>query len=268
MDFPRVIATDLDGTLLRSDGTLSDRTRRALDLAAAQGAYLIAVTARPIRWLDRLVPEFTTLPHVIASNGALCYDLATGTAYDLLPFPAETLPLLIAALKDAIPGAGIAVETPSGLSREDAYVPSPRDPDADDAGRRVGPIDELLDQPVVKLLAARRDRTSSDLFADASLVVGDTAHLTYSSNAGLLELGPPNVTKASTLAAWCAARGIAAHEVVAFGDMPNDLPMLDWAGRSYAVANAHPDVLATADGVTAGHNDDGVAAVLEELLDD
>jgi Cof subfamily protein (haloacid dehalogenase superfamily) len=265
--FPRVIATDLDGTLLRSDGSVSDRTRAALDLAAARGAHVLAVTARPIRWLDRLIPQFTTLPHVIAANGAICYDLATGTAYDLLPFPDGVIPVLLAHLREALPGAGIALETPIGLFREAAYVPSRFDADETDAGRRVGPLEDLLDQPVVKLLVAQRDRPSAELFAAVAPTVGGIAHLTYSTNNGLLELGPPDVTKASTLAAWCAARGIDARDVAAFGDMPNDLPMLVWAGRSFAVANAHPDVLAAAGSVTGSNDEDGVAAAIEGLFD-
>ncbi len=74
------------------------------------------------------------------------------------------------------------------------------------------------------------------------------------------------MTKATALAALASERGIRPQEVVAFGDMPNDLPMLTWAGTAYAVANAHPDVLAAVDHVTAANNDDGVALVLEDLF--
>jgi hypothetical protein len=74
------------------------------------------------------------------------------------------------------------------------------------------------------------------------------------------------VTKASALGEWCAARGINSADVFAFGDMPNDLPMLAWSGRSFGVANAHPDVLDTVDEVCASNDDDGVAQVLEAVL--
>ena len=73
------------------------------------------------------------------------------------------------------------------------------------------------------------------------------------------------MSKAAALAELCAELGIEATEVVAFGDYPNDLPMLEWAGYAVAVANAHPDVLAAADEVTASNADDGVAVVLERL---
>ncbi|OLE28418.1 MAG: hypothetical protein AUG49_02490 [Catenulispora sp. 13_1_20CM_3_70_7] len=240
---PKVIATDLDRTLLRTDGSTSARTRAALDLAMERGVHVIAVTARPIRWLDRLAPAFGRLPHVIASNGAACYDLAAALAYDLRPFEAATLPELLAAMRTALPAARFALETPTGMLREPEYVLSP-----------------------LKIVVADRERHSAAMFAEALPAVGTLAHLTYSTHRGLLELGPPAVTKASTLAAWCAARGIDAADVVAFGDMPNDVPMLRWAGRSWAVANADEQVKAAASGITASNDEDGVARVVEEFF--
>jgi len=267
---PKVIATDLDRTLLRSDGTTSERTRAALDLAMDHGAQVIAVTARPIRWLARLKPVFGRLPHVIASNGAACYDLATDVAYDFRPFDAATLPRLLADVRSVLPQARFALETPTGMLREPEYVLSPFDMDDDDPGRRVVGYEELVPAlagvPLLKVVVADRGRNSADMFAEALPVVGVAGHLTYSTNRGLLELGPPEVTKASTLAAWCAARGIDAANVVAFGDMPNDVPMLRWAGRSWAVDNATEDTKAAATGVTAGNDEDGVAQVVEELF--
>jgi Cof subfamily protein (haloacid dehalogenase superfamily) len=269
---PRVIATDLDRTLLRTDGTTSERTRAALALAAAHGVHVLAVTARPTRWMDRLVPQFgTVLPQVIAANGAVCYDLAERRSYDARPFDGAVLPGLLGRLRAALPGAGIALETATGLVRETAYVPSVFDGDDTDPGRRVCAFEELLagvgGEPVLKMIVAQRERPSADMFAEAEPAVGTVAHVTYSTNGGLLEVGPPAVTKASTLAAWCAARGIAAGDVAAFGDMPNDLPMLRWAGRSYAVANAAPDVLAAAGQITGSNDEDGVAAVIEGFFD-
>ena len=75
------------------------------------------------------------------------------------------------------------------------------------------------------------------------------------------------MTKASTLALLCADLGVDAADVIAFGDMPNDLPMLAWAGTSYAMANAHPTVRAAADHVAPGHDEDGVAQVLAGVFD-
>jgi Cof subfamily protein (haloacid dehalogenase superfamily) len=265
---PQVIATDLDRTLLRTDGTTSGRTRAALDLAMDRGAHVIAVTARPVRWLDRLKPCFGRLPHVIASNGAVCYDLAAGVAYDARPFEPESVPKLLAGLRTAVPGSRFALETPTGMVREAEYVVSILEDE--DAGRHVVPYEELAvavaDQPLLKILVTDRTRHSADMFAEALPAVGSLGHLTYSTNGGVLELGPPGVTKASTLAVWCAARDIDAADVVTFGDMPNDVPMLRWAGRSWAVANAVEEAKAAATGIAASNDEDGVAQVVEELF--
>lgn len=270
MNPPLVIATDLDRTLLRSDQTTSDRTRAALDMAMDRGAHVIAVTARPIRWLDRLKPCFGRLPHVIASNGAVCYDLAAGVSYDARPFEPVTLPNLLAGLRAALPTARFALETAHGMVREADYELSVFDQDGDDAGRRVVAFEDLpaavAEAQVLKILITDRMRESAGMYAEALPVVGVLGHLTYSTNRGVLELGPPGVTKASTLAAWCAARGIGAADVVTFGDMPNDVPMLAWAGRSWAVANAVQEAKDAAKSVAAGNDEDGVAQVVEALF--
>jgi hydroxymethylpyrimidine pyrophosphatase-like HAD family hydrolase len=104
------------------------------------------------------------------------------------------------------------------------------------------------------------------MLAAAQQALTVPAEISHSGGRGLVEIAPPGATKASTLAWYCAARGIDPGAVVAFGDMPNDLPMLAWAGSSYAVANAHPDVLRGASGSTASNDEDGVAAVLEKLI--
>lgn len=121
-------------------------------------------------------------------------------------------------------------------------------------------------EPVLKILAYHPSINPDDFLATARLAVGDRATITRSSPSALLEISGPGVSKASTLALSCAERGISHEEVVAFGDMPNDVEMLTWAGRSYAMGNAHPDVLAAASGRTVANNEDGVAVVIERLL--
>ncbi|MGH3496499.1 MAG: HAD family hydrolase [Nocardioidaceae bacterium] len=115
-------------------------------------------------------------------------------------------------------------------------------------------------------MLARCDSVApSEFHRRVAAVVGDRAVPAYSGASGLAEISAAGVTKAAALASWCTDLGIDQGEVWAFGDMPNDLPMLAWAGRSYAVANAHPDVLAMADRRCGSNDDDGVAEVLEQL---
>lgn len=257
---PRVVATDLDGTIVRSDGTISARTRAALATVEQAGALVVLVTGRPPRWLADIADATGHRGIAICANGAVQYDLHTEQIVDADPLPADQVHAITQALRAAIPGLHFAVEGETGFGHEANYRSRwPTGPDT-----AVGTIDELVTRPVLKLLGRHPDMDSDDLLAAAQEVIAaDVATLTHSSRDGLVEISPAGVTKATALARLCHAHGLGAADVLAFGDMPNDLAMLSWAGRSVAVANAHPDVLAAADEVTASNDDDGVALVLE-----
>jgi Cof subfamily protein (haloacid dehalogenase superfamily) len=258
----RMIATDLDGTVVRSDGTISARTRAALGTAEGAGAVIVLVTGRPPRWLSGIAEQTGHRGLAICANGALLFDLATEMVIGAHPLPVETLQHLVEVLREAIPGIAFAVErVDDGFHHEPAYHPRWDS----DQSLITAEIDSLLEVPASKLLARHGSFDADDLLAAARAAVGDetVATLTHSSADGLLEISAAGVSKASALADYAAEHGIAAAEVIAFGDMPNDLPMLAWAGHSVAVANAHPEVLEAADEVTASNDDDGVARVLE-----
>ena len=129
-----------------------------------------------------------------------------------------------------------------------------------------GALEEVVGAATIKLLARHEELAPQEFWDLAAEAVGDLAVVTWSSDSSLLEISAPGVTKASTLAIVADELGVAGSDVVAFGDMPNDLPMLEWAGTSYAVANAHPTVLAAADHVAPHHEDDGVAVTLARIF--
>ena len=166
-------------------------------------------------------------------------------------------------LRAALPDIAFAVETETGFAHESTYVVRY------DVGQAVAVdhIERIYDGPAAKLLARHEKIGPDELLEAARKVVGDLVELTHSSDSGLLEISATGVSKATTLAKVCAERGVDAADVVAFGDMPNDLPMLAWAGRSYAVAGGHPDVLAAADAIVDPPEQDGVARELERLFD-
>ncbi|MBC7596212.1 MAG: HAD-IIB family hydrolase [Kineosporiaceae bacterium] len=259
---PRVIATDLDGTLLHSDGSLSDRTRAAILRAEAAGITTVFVTARPPRWLDSLA--YAVGPHgtVLCGNGAFVYDVPTKTVTEQYPLADLLLRELLADLRHAVPDITFAVEGADGLGREEAFVYRSEQPGT----HTVGTLAELTSAPVGKLLGRCESLDSAKFLELVMTALGGRAELGYSGASGLAEITAPGVTKAAGLQRWCDARGVGAHEVWAFGDMPNDLPMLHWAGTSFAVGNAHADVLAIAQHVCPSNNDDGVAHTLEILL--
>jgi hydroxymethylpyrimidine pyrophosphatase-like HAD family hydrolase len=124
-------------------------------------------------------------------------------------------------------------------------------------------LEDLLSAPAVKLLIRKAGASSADMAATLSGYLGDAGDITYSTNNGLVEVVPRGVDKATGVAQVARPLGITDEDVVAFGDMPNDVPLLLRAGLGVAMANAHPDALAAADEVTASNADDGVARVLE-----
>jgi Cof subfamily protein (haloacid dehalogenase superfamily) len=264
---PRIIASDLDGTLLRSDGTVSERTRAALTLAEAAGLCIVFVTGRPPRWMDS-VSEVTG-PHGVAicSNGAAVYDVRRRRLLSSSPLRREDALAVVEAVRSELPGVGFAFEYPDGFAYEPHYA-SPMW-DAGAAGG-VAPAEEILGSAVgdqvFKVLARHPVLDPDEFMRRARAAAGQYAEITRSSP--MLEISAPGVSKATALARWCAERGVTADEVVAFGDMPNDLPMLAWAGTAYAVANAHPQVLAATLDRAGDHDQDGVAEVIERLVHD
>jgi Cof subfamily protein (haloacid dehalogenase superfamily) len=258
---PRVVATDLDGTIVRSDGTISARTREALAAVERAGAMVVLVTGRPPRWLTDIAEETGHRGLAIAANGAVVWDLHAERVVASYPLEHGMVRDIAAALRAEIPDLGFAVESVSdGFGHEPGYRPRW----STDDQTIVADLEALLSRPVAKLLARHEGMTADELLDRAKTLVDEQwATLTHSSRDGLLEISAAGITKASTLTSLCAERGYAAGDVVAFGDMPNDLPMLAWAGHGVAVANAHPSVLAAVDEVTASNDDDGVATVLE-----
>ncbi|ATL29016.1 HMP-PP hydrolase (pyridoxal phosphatase) Cof [Streptomyces formicae] len=272
-----MIATDLDGTLLRDDKSVSDRTVAALAAAEEAGIEVFFVTGRPARWMNVVSDHVHGHGLAICGNGAAVVDLHGGPGahrfVKLRELERETALDVVRRLRAAAPGTSFAIERTGGLHHEETYPPLHMEP-----GESVAPAEKLLaadpddsavaDQPVLKVLAHHPELAPDEFLVVARAAIGDRATVTRSSPSALLEISGPGVSKASTLELCCAERGITPEEVVAFGDMPNDIEMLTWAGTSYAMGNAHPDVVAAASGRTVANNEDGVAVVIEQILAD
>ncbi len=262
---PKVVACDLDGTLLRSDGTVDDRSRRAIATVEAAGSLFVLCTARPTRWMRPLGEALGHRGVAICANGGVVWDLHTESVVEAFPLEPAITRDVVALLKEALPGGAWAVERTTGFAREPAY--RSRWPVPEDA--ITASVEALVSEPAVKLMLRHDHLLADALLERAREVVGNLAELTHSnSNDGLLEISAAGVSKASTLARLCDERGIGREDVIAFGDMPNDVPMLRWAGRSVAVANAHADAIAAAQWTTASNDEAGVAKVLEEIFAD
>jgi hydroxymethylpyrimidine pyrophosphatase-like HAD family hydrolase len=266
----RLVASDLDGTLVRQDRSISAYTSEILRRVAASGIEVVLVTGRPIRWLENIYRQLSISPLAVSANGAAIYDPERDEIIHAASLSPEALAEATARLRAAVPGVRFSVERHGGrgMIHEPEYPIGPWELDHEDV--RPGPLAELIAEPAAKLLVRAGDEGTVAADEFTALVadqLAGVAEATNSSSSGVVEVSAAGVTKAYGLSWVAESLGVARAEVVAFGDMPNDLPMLTWAGRGVAMANGHPAVRAAAHEVTARSNeDDGVAAYLEELL--
>lgn len=264
----RAIATDLDGTLLRTDKSVSPRTRAAVHAAEDAGLLVVIATGRPPRWIPPVVEALGERGLVVCANGASVYDPARHELVERTDIAPEVALTLVDDLQAAFPEAVLGVEQGFRFAADTAIEGS------DMAlleswklgGMQVGPIRSFLDQPVTKLIVRLPVDAAPGGAAAVQAVAGDRALVTHSTTEWFLELSNPAAHKAATVERLLLRSGIAPEEVVAFGDMPNDEELVVWAGLGVAMGNAHPGLKAVADEVTATNDDDGVAQVIERLL--
>lgn len=279
----RMVATDLDGTLLLPDGTVGPRTRAALDRLRETDVDLVIVTGRPPRWLEG-VAEMTGHRGIgIAANGALVLSLDDDRISDLFEVPVDVGLEIVHRFRSLVPGAVFAVER--AIRRPDhhstdvtefalglGYIPrwegvtKPRELPIEDLLREGGTAKLLMRPP------AGFGMSADALFEITHSALADICEVTHSAPSGviddpLMELSALGVSKASTLAHVARSHGLGPDQVVTVGDAPNDIPMLEWATTSYAVANAHPRALAAATHVLPPNTDEGVADLLIAVAD-
>ncbi|GAA1330981.1 HAD family hydrolase [Saccharothrix algeriensis] len=267
METPRLVASDVDGTLLGPDHRVSARTAGVVAGVRAAGVPFVLATGRPPRWVTDVAAQAGATGYAVCANGAVLYDVGA----DRVLWRRELDPVLLGDLADALgralPGCAVAAERVGDSVADPAVAPFVAEP----AYRHAWPGSdhselsraEVLGVPAVKLLVRHAGMTSVQLAEAAEAVFGEEVCVTYSSNAGLIEVSAAGVTKADGLADVAERLAVEPSAVVAFGDMPNDIAMLGWAGHGVAMANAHPDVLEVADEVTAPNSEDGVARLLE-----
>jgi len=263
----RLVASDIDGTILGHDGKISDRTVRAFHACRDAGVELVFVTGRPPRWLYPLQEQLGHAGTVICSNGAVVWDLEAGRLVSAKTLDIATVLEARRIIMDLRPSARFAVETLAGFHLEPGFVENESSELL--AEFTPAPLADTLtdDDAVVKFLAIVREGTADEFLAEVRPAVGHLASVTHSApTVAMLELALPGLNKAVTLAGYAAALGIDAADVVAFGDMPNDIEMLRWAGHGYAMASGHPDAISAAGQQAPHFDDDGVAQVLEARL--
>jgi Cof subfamily protein (haloacid dehalogenase superfamily) len=259
---PGLVATDLDGTLVRSDQSVSPRTKAAVLALQDAGSVFVMVTARPPRWLHDLTDLVGAHGVAIVANGAILYDVVRREAIRTRMIEPAVALEVAQAIRAEIPEVDFAIERSDRYGQEPNYYnrwPMPKD-------SLIAEVAELLSEPAAKLLVKHPSWAADELLGRVQALVGERVAASHSGGERLVEISATGVSKAAMLADFAAGQGISAADTIAFGDSLNDLPMLAWAGRSYGVANAHEEVLAMVDEVCPSNDEDGVATVLENLF--
>jgi Cof subfamily protein (haloacid dehalogenase superfamily) len=263
---PKLIGTDLDGTIVAHYGFISERTKIAFTAAHKAGIHIYFVTGRPIRWMVEIKENFN-FGIGICGNGAMLYDFINQKVLEEWLFSVKDQLETVKRLREVIPPVTFALEIDGDFHREKQYNPR-WDIGFDYEG--VDKIEEAVTKPALKLLARciNGEYTSDEMLMLASKALNGIATVTHSNSTdSLLEISADGVSKGATLSKIAARHGLTAEDCVTFGDNPNDFSMLSWAGRSWAMADGHPDLMKHAKFQTDAHQEDGVAKVIERLLE-
>ena len=264
----KLIATDLDGTLLTSTRQISARTIQILEAAREAGIWIVPASGRqPFSIADVVEGTFLDEGLVLGANGAVGYHLGRRELIfeELLSVEAQTA--LYCALVQRFPGVRCASIRAGGAQYfpQFGYVGF-MDPGDHVRGEELQeyPLEQVLDAPSVKLVVRSPEVAPEDLLA-ACRDLNMEGVAPSISGAAFLEVAAAGVDKASGLARLVQSLGIESHEVVAFGDNHNDIEMLSWAGLGVAMGNAVPEALAAANAIALTNDEDGLAVFLEGL---
>ncbi len=262
---PKLIAVDLDGTIMTNSGEISSRVVNALEQARSSGVEIVFVTGRPPRWMWQLQKYFSNGKSIIA-NGAMIFDLATSKIQLQSLLSRDVQQEIFCRLGKFRPTSGFAIEWGNSFTREKKYLPR-WDDGFDPIG--VTNIESVALSNVYKILmkSSIANYSPEAFLADVYPLVSDLANVTF-CNAGvpLLEFSNLLVDKGQTLSKFADGLGIKRESIIAFGDNKNDFSMLEFAGTSWIMSGGHPDGIKFATYVAPSIQEDGVAVVLEDLL--
>ncbi len=276
MVVPKLIALDVDGCLVPHGGTISQRTRETLMHAQNRGMKVVLVTARPPRWVPPVVEALKFDTVAICGNGAITVNTKDFSVLDMVAIPGEAASSVVKEVKRIVPDAVFAAESievlragpgyqdlPPGAVQREGLVPKDRYATI----LSVDSLEEMLDADVYKIVSETFVLDAEEFLRQAKEVAEHLVAVTRSvAGRSYIEFGPLGLSKAETLHQYANSLDINASEVIAFGDMPNDIEMLKWAGTGVAMGNSHEDVLQIADMIAPHAQDDGIARILEVIL--
>jgi Cof subfamily protein (haloacid dehalogenase superfamily) len=259
----KLIAFDLDGTLLTSDKTITERSERAIKALSNLGVAMMPCTGRPPRNMKQYVEQLG-LGSAFVFNGAGIYNAATDTTTYRHCFEKATALEVIRVVRERFPDVIAGMEASHGWYLDTRYHEWRKTqsylPQLEPSG--VGDICDFIGEGTVKIYFRKSGLTAKEM---SLALTGVDTYFTWSSES-LLEVMAPQVNKREALVHICMELGISWQETIAFGDEHNDQGMLLWAGLGVAMANAKSEAKEVADFITSSNDEDGVAEVLEAVL--
>ncbi|WP_213451122.1 HAD family hydrolase [Rhizomonospora bruguierae] len=265
---PKLIATDLDGTLVRSDDTVSAYTHATLDRVRTAGIPIVGATGRGPRLTELTRNDIRAADFLVLAGGGRVVDQSDPAGPLVLRDVRLSGKVVAEIVHDLEAEVGPLTVMVEALDTPDAplwgdHDPAWRYPERFESRTRA----EALSGDMIKAFARTPDHHVDALLEAAQRIIPPSVASVTQAGLGFIEILPPGVDKATGLAVVAEALGVDPADVLVFGDMPNDLPMFTWAGWSrVAVSNAHPVVRRAADEVTLRNDDDGVAVYLDRLL--
>lgn len=261
-----LVASDLDDTFLTWPHDISATNAAAVREAADAGLPIIFATGRPLRWLEHITPILAAQPIVIVSNGAAVINVCTGEHLHSWALPMDVVAHVCHDLRAALPKVQFGIEYGTHFAAESGF-------------ERNAPVKELLQSsnldvlladpaPAMKLLVKHIGVPTDRLAELAGPIIDQRLTMTVSwmSDDGMLEIAAPGVSKRHALEVVAADLGIDPADIAAFGDMPNDLEMLQWVGHPHVMPNAHPSLLAAGLPVLTPPSEDAVGRKIREYV--
>lgn len=266
--YPELIATDIDGTLINSSSRIAQRTLDVLRRIYRSGTPLVLATGRPPRWIRPITEQLGFNPLCVCSNGAMIYDSDVDQVVEVTELTTHELEQITAMVRSLLPGVSFGVERSGGVGSaafdDRLYITEDYDRVWHDPHDNVISNEEIAAEPCIKMLVRHHEKSSAALAEIISGPLKNLATVTYSIDGGLAEVSAFNVSKVHGVESCARGLGLSAKDIVAFGDMPNDIELIKWAGIGVAMGNALSCVQEAANIVTTSNDNNGLAHVLEQ----
>ncbi|QDU34739.1 Sugar phosphatase YidA [Poriferisphaera corsica] len=259
----KMIATDLDGTLLRDDKTISPENIAAIQQAVSQGIIVVIASARPPRGVRSYYETLNLDTIQINYNGAAHYDMIRQQFTKHLPLNPQFTRAIVDLAREVDPDVCVSLEV-----QDKWYTDRVDENLLVETAKQFGPdlvahLDEIFHEPVTKLMLLAPPDRLKPIHTQVRETFGNQIAI-HQSDDHLIQIVDPAVDKEHAVREVAEYYNIARENVMCIGDAQNDEGMIRWAGLGIAVENAWPDTKAIADQIVPSNQNHGVAHAIQK----